>query len=164
MLSCFSRVSLFATPWTVACHTPLSMEFSRQEYWNGKPFPSSGDLPDPGIEPGSKFAKIQSDYHYFSLICLDKNSNYTFFFQPFCKLTGYSHEIYVDPEREIYKRLGMKRGEEIASSGKTCLKQEILIVYFTFHISIYMHRGTNGKFINQPALYDSNKWSRFMIL
>ena len=41
------------------------------------------------------------------------------FFQPFCKLTGYSHEIYVDPEREIYKRLGMKRGEEIASSGKT---------------------------------------------
>ncbi|XP_055283420.1 peroxiredoxin-like 2C isoform X3 [Moschus berezovskii] len=37
--------------------------------------------------------------------------------EPFCKLTGYSHEIYVDPEREIYKRLGMKRGEEIASSG-----------------------------------------------
>ncbi|XP_045879963.1 peroxiredoxin-like 2C isoform X3 [Meles meles] len=37
--------------------------------------------------------------------------------EPFCKLTGYSHEIYVDPEREIYKKLGMKRGEEIASSG-----------------------------------------------
>uniref|UniRef100_A0A2K6CWV2 Peroxiredoxin like 2C n=1 Tax=Macaca nemestrina TaxID=9545 RepID=A0A2K6CWV2_MACNE len=36
--------------------------------------------------------------------------------EPFCRLTGYSHEIYVDPEREIYKRLGMKRGEEIASS------------------------------------------------
>uniref|UniRef100_A0A8C2PGD7 Peroxiredoxin like 2C n=1 Tax=Capra hircus TaxID=9925 RepID=A0A8C2PGD7_CAPHI len=41
------------------------------------------------------------------------------FLQPFCKLTGYSHEIYVDPEREIYKRLGMKRGEEIASSGQS---------------------------------------------
>ncbi|XP_073736839.1 peroxiredoxin-like 2C isoform X2 [Callorhinus ursinus] len=39
--------------------------------------------------------------------------------EPFCKLTGYSHEIYVDPEREIYKKLGMKRGEEIASSGKS---------------------------------------------
>ncbi|XP_010605955.1 peroxiredoxin-like 2C, partial [Fukomys damarensis] len=39
--------------------------------------------------------------------------------EPFCKLTGYSHEIYVDPEREIYKRLGMKRGEEIASSGQS---------------------------------------------
>ena len=42
-----------ATPWTVACQTPLSMGFSRQEYWNGLPFPSLGDLPDPGIEPGS---------------------------------------------------------------------------------------------------------------
>uniref|UniRef100_A0A5F8AE09 Peroxiredoxin like 2C n=1 Tax=Macaca mulatta TaxID=9544 RepID=A0A5F8AE09_MACMU len=39
--------------------------------------------------------------------------------EPFCRLTGYSHEIYVDPEREIYKRLGMKRGEEIASSGQS---------------------------------------------
>ncbi|XP_059512361.1 peroxiredoxin-like 2C isoform X2 [Myotis daubentonii] len=37
--------------------------------------------------------------------------------EPFCKLTGYCHEIYVDPEREIYKRLGMKRGEEVTSSG-----------------------------------------------
>ena len=42
-----------ATPWTVAHQAPLSMGFSRQEYWNGLPFPSPGDLPDPGIEPGS---------------------------------------------------------------------------------------------------------------
>ena len=42
-----------ATPWTVACQAPLSMEFSRQEYWSELPFPSPGDLPDPGIEPGS---------------------------------------------------------------------------------------------------------------
>ena len=48
-----SRVRLFATPWTVAYQAPLSMEFSRQEYWSGLPFPSSGDLPDPGIEPRS---------------------------------------------------------------------------------------------------------------
>ena len=41
------------TPWTVACQAPLSMEFSRQEYWSGLPFPSPGDLPDPGIEPRS---------------------------------------------------------------------------------------------------------------
>ena len=40
-----------ATPWTVAHQAPLSMGFSRQEYWNGLPFPSSGDLPDPRIEP-----------------------------------------------------------------------------------------------------------------
>ena len=46
-------VQLFATPWTVAHQTPLSMEFSRQEYWSGLPFPSLGHLPDPGIEPTS---------------------------------------------------------------------------------------------------------------
>ena len=48
-----SRVKLFAVPWTVACQAPLSMEFSRQEYWSGLSFPFPGDLPDPGIEPGS---------------------------------------------------------------------------------------------------------------
>ena len=48
-LSC---VRLFATPWTVAYQAPQSMGFSRQEYWCGLPFPSPGDLPDPGIKPG----------------------------------------------------------------------------------------------------------------
>ena len=48
-----SHVRLFATPWTVVHQAPLSMEFSRQEYWSGLPFPFPGDLPDPGIEPGS---------------------------------------------------------------------------------------------------------------
>ena len=48
-----SGVQLFATLWTVARQAPLSMGFSRQEYWSGLPFPSPGDLPDPGIEPGS---------------------------------------------------------------------------------------------------------------
>ena len=49
-LSC---VRLFAAPWTVAYQASPSMGFSRQEYWSGLPFPSPGDLPDPGIEPGS---------------------------------------------------------------------------------------------------------------
>ena len=48
-----SRVQLFATPWTVAYQASPSMEISRQEYWSGLPFPSLGDLPNPGIEPGS---------------------------------------------------------------------------------------------------------------
>ena len=48
-----SRVRLFATPWTEAYQAPLSMGFSRQERWSGLPFPSPGDLPDPGIECGS---------------------------------------------------------------------------------------------------------------
>ena len=42
-----------ATPWTVAHQAPLSVGFSRQEYWSGLPFPSPGDLPNPGIKPGS---------------------------------------------------------------------------------------------------------------
>ena len=48
-----SRVQLLVTPWTVAHQAPPSMEFCRQEYWSGLPFPSPGDLPDPGIEPRS---------------------------------------------------------------------------------------------------------------
>ena len=53
MLSPFSYVRLCATLWAVACQTPLSMEFSRQEYWSGLPFHSRGDLPDSGIKPWS---------------------------------------------------------------------------------------------------------------
>ena len=47
-----SFMSDSATPWTVACQTPLFMGFSRQKYWSGMPLPSLGDLPDPGIGPG----------------------------------------------------------------------------------------------------------------
>ena len=48
-----SRVQLLATPWTVVYQAPLSMGFSRQQSWSGLPFPSPGDLPNPGIEPTS---------------------------------------------------------------------------------------------------------------
>ena len=54
-----SRVQHFVTPWTVAHQAPPSMGFSRQEYWNGLPFPSPGHLPDPGIKPRS--SALQSD-------------------------------------------------------------------------------------------------------
>ena len=77
-----SHVRLFATPWTEADQATLSMEFSRQEYWSGLSFPSPGDLPDPGIEPGSP--TLQADnlwseppgkpllvtYFIFSSVCL----------------------------------------------------------------------------------------------
>ena len=49
----FSSVQFFATPWTVAFQVPLSKGFPRQEYWNALPFPSPGDLPNPGIESES---------------------------------------------------------------------------------------------------------------
>ena len=59
-----SVVQFFATPWTVACQVPLSLGFSRQEYWGGLSFPSPGDLPDPGIEPGSP--ALQVDFFLLS--------------------------------------------------------------------------------------------------
>ena len=48
------------TPWKVTCQTPLTMGFSRQKYWSGLPFPSLGDLPDPGMEPGSPTLQADS--------------------------------------------------------------------------------------------------------
>ena len=54
-----SRVRLFAIPWTVAYQAPPSMGFSRQECWSGLPLPSPGDLPNPGIKPGSP--SLQAD-------------------------------------------------------------------------------------------------------
>ena len=54
-----SRVRLFVAPWTVARQAPPPMGFSRQEYWSGLPFPSPGDLPNSGIEPGSR--ALQAD-------------------------------------------------------------------------------------------------------
>ena len=53
LLTCFSHIRLCATPWTVALQAPLSMGFSRQEYWSGLPCPLPGDLPNPENEPGS---------------------------------------------------------------------------------------------------------------
>ena len=58
-VSC-SVLSDFASPWTVALQAPLSLEFSRQEYWSGLPVPSPGDLPDPGIKPGSPALQADS--------------------------------------------------------------------------------------------------------
>ena len=55
-----SRVQLFATPWTVAHQAPLSMRFSRQEYWSELPCLSTGDLPDPGIKAGSPALQADS--------------------------------------------------------------------------------------------------------
>ena len=66
VLSLFSRIGLFVTPWTVAQQTPLSMGFSSQEYWSGLPFPSPVDLPEPGIKPGSLLSPALVDRFFTS--------------------------------------------------------------------------------------------------
>ena len=58
MLSHFSHIWLFVTPWTIAHQAPLSMGFSRQEYWSGLPCPPLGDLSDPGIKPTSLMSPV----------------------------------------------------------------------------------------------------------
>ena len=60
LLSCFSHVHLFVTPWSVACQAPLSMGFFRQEYWSGLPFSYPGDLPNPGMKPRSPVLQADS--------------------------------------------------------------------------------------------------------
>ena len=62
-----NHVWLFETPWTVAYQTSLSMGVSRQEYWSGLPFPSPGDLPDPGIEPKSPSARRRIQLRFYGL-------------------------------------------------------------------------------------------------
>ena len=66
VLSCFSHIQLFVTPWTVACQAPLSVEFSRQEYWSGLPCPPPGDLPHPVIEPKSLTSPALADWFFTS--------------------------------------------------------------------------------------------------
>ena len=63
------HVRVFASPWTVAHQAPLFMGFSRQEYWSGLPFPSPGDLPDPGIKPRTIFPSIR-DFSNESSVCI----------------------------------------------------------------------------------------------
>ena len=74
MLSHLSHVQLFVTLWTIAHQAPLSMGFSRQEYWTQFPFPSPGDLPDTGIKPAvsdSKIIKASSiNFFFFAFIFL----------------------------------------------------------------------------------------------
>ena len=77
-----SHVQLFVTPWTVAHQAPPSMGFSRQEYWSGLPFPSPGDLPNPGIEAGSPALQTDSlptELQGKPTICSSPNQNKFFF-------------------------------------------------------------------------------------
>ena len=74
VLNRFSHVLLFVTPWSLACQAPLSMEFSRQEYWSGLPCPPPRDLLYPGIEPAS-FTSLALTGRFFttSATCHNKN-------------------------------------------------------------------------------------------
>ena len=80
LLSFFSRIWLFLTPWTIAHQVLLSMGFFRQEYWSGLPFPPPGDLPDPGIECKSHVSCTgrQVLYHYCGSPSANASNGLTF--------------------------------------------------------------------------------------
>ena len=83
-----SRVPLFVTLWTAACQAPLSMEFSRQEYWSGLPFPTPSDLPNSGIEPTFLTSPILAG-RFFTTEPLGKPYNSILsFFLPFHTVHG----------------------------------------------------------------------------
>ena len=71
-----NKVQLFTIPWTVAHQAPLSMEFSRQEYWSGLPFPPPGDLLDPGIEPASLMPPELADRFFFFFFFLTTSATW----------------------------------------------------------------------------------------
>ena len=83
VLSCLVVSNSLLTPWIIACQAPLFMDFSRQEYWNGLPFPSPGDLPNPGIEARSPALQADSllseppgkpNWYILHIITKEKNS------------------------------------------------------------------------------------------
>ena len=80
VLSCFSCIWLLTTLWTVAQQPPLSMGFSRQEYWSGLPYPPPRDLPDPGIEPVSLMSPALAGRFFTTSITWKASQRHTFYF------------------------------------------------------------------------------------
>ena len=112
-----SRVQLFATPWTVAYQAPQSMEFSRQEYWSVLPFPSPGDLPDPGTEPRSP--ALQAD----ALLSEPpgKPIQYKAVSSPRPVLTVLPHHGSLKMQgKNIFKPLRLKRTEQASNQQNCC--------------------------------------------
>ena len=87
-----------ATPWTVAHEDPLSMEFSRQEYWSGLPFPSPGDLQSPGIKPGSPALQADSLLTELYKVCLS----------------------YMKCGEKFFLLLRLKEGKTVEGIGRDC--------------------------------------------
>ena len=109
----FSRVWLFVTQWTAACQTPLSMGFSRQEYWSGLPFPSPVDCPNPGIEPRSP--ALQTD----SLLAEPRGKFRGGHFLPQTWPHPRPYRLqYCEPSRQTTNRVGTQSH----SSADSCLK------------------------------------------
>ena len=106
LLSC---VQLFVIPWTVACQAPLSMGFSRQEYWSELPFPPPGDLPDPGIRPTSLISPALAGRLFIQGVRVDQK-----------KFSGLSTEVSKAPhslQENKETRMNCREKEEKEENG-----------------------------------------------
>ena len=124
-----SRVRLFVTPWTVVCQVSPSMGFSRQEYWNGLPFPSPGDLPDPGIKPGSPTLEadaLTSEPTQLPVFCSFFNILNTFKSVIPCKSPSMIWNISRVEEKYIWAYLNLKIWDYLTFLGNEIISSLIL--------------------------------------
>ena len=100
VLNCFSYVELAAIPWAIAHQVRLSMGFSRQKYWywSGLPFPSPGDLPDPGIEPMSLFSPVLACEFFTSSATREAGALYTVVYICESQSSNPSHSPHPPPQ------------------------------------------------------------------
>ena len=134
-----SHVSLFVTLWTVAHQTPLFMGFSRQEYRSGLPFPSPGDLPDPGIHPEWVFASPASAGRLFA------TSDTLVFLLSHLSNSG------------LGERLRSFWWPPIGFVAVTCNPRE----HIWFRSSLWRHRSTNSTVC--PAASDWQWWDMCLV-
>ena len=112
-----SHVLLFATPWTIGCQAPLSMEFSRQEYWSQLPFPPPGDLPDPGIKPQPPVLGAWNLYHWITRAVPKHLKNTCFDPSGSLMTLGGSNEI----TRSLYGSWRVEVEKNLMTSGRQVL-------------------------------------------
>ena len=149
LVKSLSHIRLFATSWTVAYQAPLSMGFSRQEYWSGLSLPSPGDLPDPGIEPGSPALQTEAlpsetprkpfnivSYH----INVNKNHN----------------EICCDKKRQIIKKYCQECGEMGA----------LIHCWWKCKMASYFKKQSCSslKLIHEVAVWSSNSSLKYLLI
>ena len=126
-----SHVQLFEIPWTVAYKAPLSMGFSRKEYWSGLPFPSPGDLPDPGIKPGS--STLQADALPSEPPGKPHSHGYCSYKINFEIMWAYcSHLIILQNYLSILVPIPLHRNSSIIMSYQKCLARSLIEICLTW--------------------------------
>ena len=146
VLSCFSHAQLFATLWTVACQTLLSMGFSSQEYWSGLPFPPAWDLPDPEIKPASLLSPALVGRFFTASATWETTQH--FLVAEWCfpleePLWSHSHSVYFG-----WSWLPLDQGEHVTQTRP-------------IRTSSLLARGIDGRLVTWPTSVSEIQWGLF---